>query len=95
MGKRKVYEGHSALAHRIHSFSTSTKFVQPSAILPLRLLFSLQNLNRRKFFLKGNSVRVSYKQFLAVEKNSILKINFLVSDFRDDQIRKFQSGRRR
>jgi len=41
MGKRKVYEGHSALAHRIHSFSTSTEFVQHIAILPLRLLFSL------------------------------------------------------
>jgi len=71
MGKRKVYEGHSALAHRIHSFSTSTKFGQLIAILPLRLLFSPQNANRRKFFRKGNSFRASHKQFPAVEKNSI------------------------
>jgi len=63
MGKRKVYEGHEALAHSMHNFSTSTEFVQLAAILPLRLLFSPQSANRHKFSRKRNSFRYRTNNF--------------------------------
>ena len=63
MGKRKVYEGNEALAHSMHNFSTSTEFVQLAAILPLRLLFSPQSANRRKFFRRRNSLRYRTNNF--------------------------------